>query len=361
MAFSLDPKKCALIIQDLQNDVIMPGGAFTKSDGPRPPGACEEPEGRGQRKGDRGRRPRGGHAGDPRLVRRRQGRPRPEAERAALPGGGRRGPRAWVTGARRRLRPRAETRRPHRREDAHERLPGHEPRERSSRARSRERRHHRRLDELLDRAQARHAADAGYQAIVVTDATSTMNDEWQHAALDYALTNIAERVPTEDVVAALQRRGGETRRGEASGRPRPGGASPTLVKAVEWRRTRIRAGASARATQLTDRAVVRARASAGAHAAQVESDRRARGEAEFRVDGDRRLVRAEEAIVLPPHSRHGFTNVGDGLLHTLAVFAAANTRRVRGRARRRLHDLLATDEGSVREREDGPARRRFST
>ncbi len=36
MALSLDPKKSALIIQDLQNDVIMPGGAFTKSDGPGP-------------------------------------------------------------------------------------------------------------------------------------------------------------------------------------------------------------------------------------------------------------------------------------------------------------------------------------
>ena len=42
------------------------------------------------------------------------------------------------------------------------------------------------------------------------------------------------------------------------------------------------------------------------------------GEAEFRVDGDRRLVLAGEAIVLPPHSRHGFTNVGGGVLRTLA-------------------------------------------
>ena len=29
MAVTLDPRKSALIIQDLQNDVIMPGGAFT--------------------------------------------------------------------------------------------------------------------------------------------------------------------------------------------------------------------------------------------------------------------------------------------------------------------------------------------
>lgn len=52
---------------------------------------------------------------------------------------------------------------------------------------------------------ARHAADAGYRAIVVTDGTSTINDEWQHAALDYALQNIAERVPTKDVLTVLKR------------------------------------------------------------------------------------------------------------------------------------------------------------
>jgi gluconolactonase len=52
---------------------------------------------------------------------------------------------------------------------------------------------------------ARHAADAGYDALVVTDATSTINDEWQHAALDYALTNIAQRVSTKEVLAVLNR------------------------------------------------------------------------------------------------------------------------------------------------------------
>src|SRR6266581_6289384 len=38
---------------------------------------------------------------------------------------------------------------------------------------------------------ARHAADAGYRVIVVSDGTSTVNDEWQHAALDYAMQNVA--------------------------------------------------------------------------------------------------------------------------------------------------------------------------
>ena len=53
---------------------------------------------------------------------------------------------------------------------------------------------------------ARHAADAGYNAIVVTDGTSTIDDDWQNAALNYALVNIAERVPTKDILAALKRR-----------------------------------------------------------------------------------------------------------------------------------------------------------
>jgi gluconolactonase len=52
---------------------------------------------------------------------------------------------------------------------------------------------------------ARHAADAGYVPIVVTDGTSTINDEWHEAALNYALTNVAERVPTKDVKAVFDR------------------------------------------------------------------------------------------------------------------------------------------------------------
>ena len=177
----------------------MPGGAFTRR---RPrPGACAKPEGRGSREGDRGGPRRGMPVihvwyvvdkGAPGL--------KLNAPLFQAVAGG-----ALVRGSpgRGAGRPRAETRRPRRREDAHERLPGHEPRDapqglgvesvvitgagRTSRSSTR-----------------RHAADAGYQAIVVTDATSTMNDEWQHAALDYALTNIAERVPTADVVAALK-------------------------------------------------------------------------------------------------------------------------------------------------------------
>ena len=50
---------------------------------------------------------------------------------------------------------------------------------------------------------ARHAADAGYRAIVVTDGTSTINDDWQNAALNYA-RRTSRSVSDEDVVAELK-------------------------------------------------------------------------------------------------------------------------------------------------------------
>ena len=52
---------------------------------------------------------------------------------------------------------------------------------------------------------ARHAADAGYRAVVLTDGTSTIDDEWQNAGINYALQNIAERVSCAELVAALPR------------------------------------------------------------------------------------------------------------------------------------------------------------
>jgi gluconolactonase len=50
---------------------------------------------------------------------------------------------------------------------------------------------------------ARHGADAGYQVFVVSDGTSTTGEEWQHAALNYAMTNVAEVVTTEEAARAL--------------------------------------------------------------------------------------------------------------------------------------------------------------
>jgi gluconolactonase len=50
---------------------------------------------------------------------------------------------------------------------------------------------------------ARHGADAGYEVVVVSDGTSTTGDEWQQAALNYAMTNVARVASTEEVIGAL--------------------------------------------------------------------------------------------------------------------------------------------------------------
>ena len=50
---------------------------------------------------------------------------------------------------------------------------------------------------------ARHGADAGYEVVVASDGTSTVNDEWQHAALNYALTNVAQVARCSEIADAL--------------------------------------------------------------------------------------------------------------------------------------------------------------
>jgi gluconolactonase len=50
---------------------------------------------------------------------------------------------------------------------------------------------------------ARHGADAGYEVLVVSDGTSTTGEEWQRAALEYAMTNVARVISTEEAVQAL--------------------------------------------------------------------------------------------------------------------------------------------------------------
>jgi len=50
---------------------------------------------------------------------------------------------------------------------------------------------------------ARHAADAGYRAVVASDGTSTVDDEWQNAALSYAMQNVASVGTCEEIAAAL--------------------------------------------------------------------------------------------------------------------------------------------------------------
>jgi len=49
----------------------------------------------------------------------------------------------------------------------------------------------------------RDAADHGYEVTVVADATSSLSEQWQDAALGFALTNIATTTQTADLTAAL--------------------------------------------------------------------------------------------------------------------------------------------------------------
>ena len=50
---------------------------------------------------------------------------------------------------------------------------------------------------------ARHAADAGYRAVVASDGTSTVDDEWQNVALNYAMQNVASVGTCAEIVDAL--------------------------------------------------------------------------------------------------------------------------------------------------------------
>ena len=51
---------------------------------------------------------------------------------------------------------------------------------------------------------ARHGADAGYEIVVVSDGTSTISEDWQRVALEYALTNVGEAATVDEVIAALR-------------------------------------------------------------------------------------------------------------------------------------------------------------
>ena len=50
---------------------------------------------------------------------------------------------------------------------------------------------------------ARHGADAGYEVVVASDGTSTTGDDWQHAALNYAMTNVAKVATCAEIKAGL--------------------------------------------------------------------------------------------------------------------------------------------------------------
>jgi len=46
----------------------------------------------------------------------------------------------------------------------------------------------------------RDGADHGYNVVIATDGTSTINEEWQEAALNYAMNNIATKMTTEEII-----------------------------------------------------------------------------------------------------------------------------------------------------------------
>ena len=50
---------------------------------------------------------------------------------------------------------------------------------------------------------ARHGADAGYEVVVASDGTSTVSDEWQHAALNYAMNNVGKVATCAEIKSAL--------------------------------------------------------------------------------------------------------------------------------------------------------------
>jgi gluconolactonase len=50
---------------------------------------------------------------------------------------------------------------------------------------------------------ARHAADAGYRAVVASDGTSTISDDWHRAALEYAMTNVATVATCSEIASAF--------------------------------------------------------------------------------------------------------------------------------------------------------------
>ncbi len=47
------------------------------------------------------------------------------------------------------------------------------------------------------------------------------------------------------------------------------------------------------------------------------------GQAEFVLDGERRMVRGGTSVLLPADSVHGFRNTGAGVLHVLGVYSHA--------------------------------------
>jgi gluconolactonase len=50
---------------------------------------------------------------------------------------------------------------------------------------------------------ARYGADAGYDVVIASDGTSSINDEWHNAGLSYAATAVARVATCDEIAAAL--------------------------------------------------------------------------------------------------------------------------------------------------------------
>ncbi|WP_017815147.1 cysteine hydrolase family protein [Paenibacillus shenyangensis] len=49
----------------------------------------------------------------------------------------------------------------------------------------------------------RDGADHGYQVVIATDGTSTISEEWQNAALNYAMNNIATKMTSAEIIESI--------------------------------------------------------------------------------------------------------------------------------------------------------------
>lgn len=47
----------------------------------------------------------------------------------------------------------------------------------------------------------RDVADYGYEVIIITDATSSMNQEWHEASLKIGLTNVTTQMKTKELLS----------------------------------------------------------------------------------------------------------------------------------------------------------------
>lgn len=52
---------------------------------------------------------------------------------------------------------------------------------------------------------ARHGADAGYKIVVASNGTSTINEEWQNVALNYALKNVGQSISCTEIQSIINK------------------------------------------------------------------------------------------------------------------------------------------------------------